>query len=110
MSPNPFIDALNSHTVREEAKLTAIHDRLMEIVAVQSEQKAILAEHIRRSNANEDAIELLRQLVGTTEKLLSARLRPLEDAALSWATLGKASAALVTLAGAIFGILKAVGI
>ena len=109
MSPSPFVEALNAHTVREEQKLNAIHDRLMEIVAIQAEQKAILAEHIRRSNANEDSLEVLRQLVITMEKALAMRIRPLEDAALSWATVGKVSAALVTLAGTIVGILKAVG-
>jgi hypothetical protein len=103
MSPNPFVEALNVHTVREEAKLGAIHDRLLEIVAIQSEQKAILAEHIRRSNANED---LIRDLRAATE----ARLRPLEDSTVSWASAGKLSAILASTAGVVYAILKAMGL
>lgn len=103
MTPNPFVEALNSHTVREEAKLTAIHDRLMEMVAIQSEQKAILGEHIRRSNANED---LLREFRAAVEK----RLRPLEDSVVSWASAGKLGAVLASTAGIVYAVLKAMGL
>ena len=103
MTPNPFIEALNSHTTREESKLEAIHERLLEIVAIQSEQKAILAEHIRRSNANEDLIRDFRAHV-------EHRFRPLEDSTVSWASAGKLSAVLASSAGIVYAVLKAMGV
>jgi len=94
-----FLSALNRHTEREEARLDAIFAKLAEIASVQAEQAAILDEHIRRTEANEQAVEALR-----------VRSRVLEDGNLAWATLGKAAAGAVTVAGAVVAVLKFLGV
>lgn len=96
---NEVLDALNRHTIREESRLDAIHERLTVIASVQGEQAGVLREHIRRSEANEEAVALLGK-----------RIRFLEDAGLGWSTLGKAAAAGATAVGGVVTILKLVGV
>lgn len=96
---NEFLEALNRHTAREEERLDRIHERLAEISMTLERQAGILSEHIRRSEANEQAVEVL-----------SKRLRLSEDASLTWAVFGKSAAIGVSLAGVVVAILKALGV
>ena len=89
------LTALNAHTAREEARLDRIGEHLAKIAAIQTEQKVILDEHIRRSVALEGIVDNI-----------SRRVAPLESTHLGWASLGRIVVALGAIVAALAAILK----
>jgi len=95
-SERDFLHALDSHTVREEARLDRISEHLANISATQREQKVMLDEHMRRTVALEGLFSVLAD-----------RLSPLEGSAMAWSRLGKIVVSLGAVAGAVIGLIKA---
>lgn len=108
-----FLEALNNHTIREEARLDRIATHLGEISRVQAVQHEVLREHIARSEANEAAIEIFRTEVpaklGEAVNKIDSRLKPLENSIVGWASLGKALTVLGLIVGVVAGLLKLTG-
>ena len=75
--------------------LDRMHERLGRIEGKQGEHTASLDEHMRRSIAAEKAIECL-----------SARVKPLESAALGWAKVGQILVGSAGFVGAYGAIVK----
>lgn len=78
-----------------EVKIDNIAADVSEIKVILAEQGVILAEHQRRSLANEASVELLR-----------SQIKPIEHHIALWSGIGKTLMALITITGVIATVFK----
>jgi hypothetical protein len=109
MTPSDFyiqvLTLLQDRDDKNNQKLGLISEKMSELAAVAIEQKGILEEHIRRSEANERLVEISLNKAEDLKKKLEDRIMPLEKQAMMWAGVGKALIVLGTLVG-IFGAIS----
>lgn len=122
-----FLDALNAHTIREEARLDRIFGELSAVREILSAQQGILDEHIKRSERLEGLLDTSREQVAVLKtehavavktvadsndlvRSLNASLKPLLEQRSAWEAAGKALTVGAGLAGAVAGVLKFLGV
>lgn len=126
-----IVSILDDRENRLDVKISAIQEHLATMADVQTQQKVILEEHVRRSLALEKtsaeltrAVEVNKVLadiaidrsvdsadkVDITLKKLDSRLQPLEVSASMWSGVSKALVVAGVLVGIISGILKLLGV
>jgi transposase len=124
---NAFIEALNAHTRREEARLEQICDQIGQIRSILNAQSRILDTHIQRSERLEALVDLERESIGTMKlehaksmevftaasdqlKALEKQLKPINRSLRAWAVIGQLVSFAVAASGLTWGILKLISI
>jgi ABC-type transporter Mla subunit MlaD len=118
-----LLKALDDHTLREEAKLTAINANLDRISDILSYQKGVLETHIARSERLENLVDIEKDkldklhsehvvltttLTTSTASIaeIAAKIEPLTKNLSKWAYLGQLVLTISALTGAIYGIIQ----
>jgi len=86
--------------------LRHVRDRMSNIDSTQVKQQVILEEHIRRTEVNERALELMRDNHSSDINKLNTKIEPLEKHVAMWGGVGKAVAILGVVASIVAAALK----
>lgn len=85
-----------------------VRDKISSIDSTQTRQQATLEEHIRRTEVNEKALELMKTMHYDDIGKVKAKIEPLERHVAMWGGVGKAIAVLGVLASIVVAVLKLV--
>lgn len=109
-SINSLIEALSAkmdvHNKATTVDIKEIKETLHGLHIVSEKQQVILDEHIRRTEANERALELLSNKHLEVEQSIVNRLIPLEKHVSMWAGAGKVLAVIGSVAGIAYSIYR----
>lgn len=105
-----ILTRIDSATTEIGADVKELKASVNELEATSREHKAILDEHMRRTAAAEENIELLRLRDEKRDEEVEDRIKPLEKHVAMWAGAGKVLAVLGTIAAIIGAVVKAVSV
>lgn len=97
---------LSEFRAESRRDLINIRANLADSNLIQVRQQAILEDHIRRTEVNEEELALLKIRQAEDIKILSAKIEPLEEHVFMWAGAGKVLIILGVIGTILGGIAK----